>query len=332
MWSSLARRVASRTAKTRVATPPDETMISVRRLLAALFERRCTSTSSRTTTTTTTNNFDKCARHHQVARRKQHQHHHNNNNNQYHNHLRRMMGSSTSNSNIRSNNNSPVGWKSLLLLIATGSGVLFFFENEKKRRMKSIAENQKGVGKAAVGGPFELINAATNKKFTDKDLLGNFCLIYFGFTTCPDICPDELEKMAEVIDIVEKETEKQNSNDNNASSSSSSSLKRTPLVPVFISIDPERDTAKVVKEYVKEFHPKLIGLTGSKEQCAKAARAYRVYYHKTNESSKDYLVDHSIIMYLIDKNGDFVAFYGKNYEARPMAMSILEHMSSPSSK
>jgi len=242
-----------------------------------------------------------------------------------------MMGSSTSNSNIRSNNNSPVGWKSLLLLIATGSGVLFFFENEKKRRMKSIAENQKGVGKAAVGGPFELINAATNKKFTDKDLLGNFCLIYFGFTTCPDICPDELEKMAEVIDIVEKETEKQNSNpDNNASSSSS--LKRTPLVPVFISIDPERDTAKVVKEYVKEFHPKLIGLTGSKEQCAKAARAYRVYYHKTNESSKDYLVDHSIIMYLIDKNGDFVAFYGKNYEARPMAMSILEHMSSPSSK
>ena len=241
-----------------------------------------------------------------------------------------MMGSSTSNSNIRSNNNSPVGWKSLLLLIATGSGVLFFFENEKKRRMKSIAENQKGVGKAAVGGPFELINAATNKKFTDKDLLGNFSLIYFGFTTCPDICPDELEKMAEVIDIVEKETEKQNSNpDNNASSSSS--LKRTPLVPVFISIDPERDTAKVVKEYVKEFHPKLIGLTGSKEQCAKAARAYRVYYHKTNESSKDYLVDHSIIMYLIDKNGDFVAFYGKNYEARPMAMSILEHMSSPSS-
>ena len=242
-----------------------------------------------------------------------------------------MMGSSTSNSNIRSNNNSPVGWKSLLLLIATGSGVLFFFENEKKRRMKSIAENQKGVGKAAVGGPFELINAATNKKFTDKDLLGNFSLIYFGFTTCPDICPDELEKMAEVIDIVEKETEKQNSNpDNNASSSSS--LKRTPLVPVFISIDPERDTAKVVREYVKEFHPKLIGLTGSKEQCAKAARAYRVYYHKTNESSKDYLVDHSIIMYLIDKNGDFVAFYGKNYEARPMAMSILEHMSSPSSK
>ena len=242
-----------------------------------------------------------------------------------------MMGSSTSNSNIRSNNNSPVGWKSLLLLIATGSGVLFFFENEKKRRMKSIAENQKGVGKAAVGGPFELINAATNKKFTDKDLLGNFSLIYFGFTTCPDICPDELEKMAEVIDIVEKETEKQNSNPDNNASSSSSSLKRTPLVPVFISIDPERDTANVVKEYVKEFHPKLIGLTGSKEQCAKAARAYRVYYHKTNESSKDYLVDHSIIMYLIDKNGDFVAFYGKNYEARPMAMSILEHMSSPSS-
>ena len=234
-----------------------------------------------------------------------------------------MMYSMSSGSGSN-NNNSPVGWKSLLLLVLTGSGVLFFFENEKKRRMKSIAENQKGVGKAAVGGPFELINAATNKKFTDKDLLGNFCLIYFGFTTCPDICPDELEKMSEVIDIVEKETEKKD----NSSNTPSSANKIPPLVPVFISIDPERDTTKVVKEYVKEFHPKLIGLTGTKEQCAKAARAYRVYYHKTNESSKDYLVDHSIIMYLIDKRGDFVAFYGKNYEARPMAMNILEHISS----
>ena len=151
-------------------------------------------------------------------------------------------------------------------------------------------------------------------------------MIYFGFTTCPDICPDELEKMSEVIDIVEKETEKKD----NSSNTPSSANKIPPLVPVFISIDPERDTTKVVKEYVKEFHPKLIGLTGSKEQCAKAARAYRVYYHKTNESSKDYLVDHSIIMYLIDKRGDFVAFYGKNYEARPMAMNILEHISSVS--
>ena len=80
--------------------------------------------------------------------------------------------------------------------------------------MKSIAENQKGVGKVAVGGPFELIIAATNKKFTDKDLLGNFCLIYSGFTTCPYICPDELEKMSQVIEIVEKETEKKDNSSN----------------------------------------------------------------------------------------------------------------------
>lgn len=237
-------------------------------------------------------------------------------NNQYD--QRRSYSSSRS-----SQSQSPVGWKSFFLLLSTGSILLYFFDSEKKRRMKSIAENQKGVGKAAVGGPFELINAETNKKFTERDLIGNYALIYFGFTTCPDICPDELEKMAEVIEIVEKGI---NNNNNSKSKNDNNNSKINKLVPVFISIDPERDTTKVVKEYVKEFHPNLIGLTGTKEQCAKAARAYRVYYHKTNESSKDYLVDHSIIMYLIDKNGDFVAFYGKNFEAKQMASSILEHM------
>jgi len=327
MFSAFARRVASQSAKARMTsistttttttttTPIDETtMTSTRRLFAASFERRCASTRSTTATTRSKFASPLPPRAFLLHRQRPHQREHD----RYLRNNARMMYSTSS-----TINNSPVGWKSLLLLVLTGSGVLFFFENEKKRRMKIIAENQKGVGKAAVGGPFELINAATNKKFTDKDLLGNYCLIYFGFTTCPDICPDELEKMSEVVDIVEKEVEKQKSN--------TTAHESSPLVPVFISIDPERDTTKVVKEYVKEFHPKLIGLTGSKEQCAKAARAYRVYYHKTNESSKDYLVDHSIIMYLIDKKGDFVAFYGKNYEARPMAMSIVEHMSSLSS-
>jgi protein SCO1/2 len=113
--------------------------------------------------------------------------------------------------------------------------------------------------------------------------------------------------MAECVDLVEKAGK--------------------TITPVFISIDPERDTVKRVKEYVKEFHPRLIGVTGSVEACKSAAKQYRVYYHKTgDEDGDDYLVDHSIIMYLVDPHGEFVTFYGKNYEAAPMAEAILEQM------
>jgi protein SCO1/2 len=102
---------------------------------------------------------------------------------------------------------------------------------------------------------------------------------------------------------------------------------KLPLTPVFVSIDPERDTVARVAEYVKEFHPRLLGLTGTVEACKRAAKQYRVYYHKTgDDDDADYLVDHSIIMYLVDKNGDFVTFYGKNYEAKEMAEAIVEQM------
>lgn len=199
----------------------------------------------------------------------------------------------------------PVGWMSLAMVCATGTGLLYYYENEKARRLQSIKAGP-SVGKAAIGGPFKLVNAATGKPFTDESLQGEFALLYFGFTMCPDICPDELLKMADAVGHVEKAGKS--------------------LQPVFISIDPERDTVARVKEYVAEFHPKLIGLTGSVQACKDAAKQYRVYYHKTSDDPKDYLVDHSIIMYLVDPKGGFVTFYGKNYTAADMGTSIVEHM------
>ncbi|MCD7462361.1 Protein SCO1 1, mitochondrial [Datura stramonium] len=98
------------------------------------------------------------------------------------------------------------------------------------------------------------------------------------------------------------------------------------VVPVFISVDPERDTVEQVGEYVKEFHPNLIGLTGSPEEIKKTARAYRVYYMKTEEEGSDYLVDHSIVMYLMDPKMDFVKFFGKNNDVDMLADGIIKEI------
>ncbi len=205
---------------------------------------------------------------------------------------------------------NPIGWKSLALTFATGGGLLYAFEAQRARRLDALQQTVgPSAGRAALGGHFSLRCAnADGAPFNTADLKGKYALLYFGFTMCPDICPDELEKMAEAVNLVRK------------------SAAAEPVVPVFVSIDPERDTVPRVKAYVKEFHPDLIGLTGSVEACKEAAKKYKVYYHKTSDDADDYLVDHSIIMYLVDKRGDFVTFYGKNYTAEEMANAILEQM------
>ena len=124
-----------------------------------------------------------------------------------------------------------------------------------------------------------------------------------GFTMCPDICPDELLKMADAVGHVEKAGKS--------------------LRPVFISIDPERDTVARVKEYVAEFHPKLIGLTGSVQACKDAAKQYRVYYHKTSDDPKDYLVDHSIIMCVTFIQNIFIVFACNCYYHSDLPIEVL---------
>jgi len=180
-------------------------------------------------------------------------------------------------------------------MCATGGGLLWWYDAERRRRLESIRAGPSS-GKASIGGAFGNMKLANEngRAWRTDELKGTFALLYFGFTMCPDICPDELEKMAECVDLVEKAGKS--------------------IVPVFVSIDPERDTVSRVKEYVKEFHADMIGLTGSDKQCEDAARKYRVYYRKTgDEAAKDdYLVDHSIITYLLNPEGEFVTFYGKN--------------------
>jgi len=201
----------------------------------------------------------------------------------------------------------PVTLQGLLITLMAGAAGITAVKSYRDTKVQHVtAQSQQVAGKAAVGGPFELVDY-DGKPFSDKDLRGEFALLYFGFTFCPDICPDELEKVSEAIDLVEKKVGVQ-------------------IVPVFISVDPERDTPAKIKSYVKEFHPRMLGLTGSLEDVKRTSKAYRVYFNKTTDNAKDYLVDHSIIHYLIDPEGEFVTFYAKSYTAEQMADSMAEHV------
>ncbi|BAF07878.1 Os02g0159700, partial [Oryza sativa Japonica Group] len=176
---------------------------------------------------------------------------------------------------------------------------------ELKNRTSAVKQ-EPSVGTAAIGGPFNLLNH-DGKPVTQKDFFGKWTLLYFGFTHCPDICPDELQKMALAIDKIKEKA-------------------KMEVVPVFITVDPERDTVEQVRDYVNEFHPNLIGLTGTTDEIRKVARAYRVYYMKTEEEGSDYLVDHSIVMYLMNPKMEFVKFYGKNYDADSLADGIIKEL------
>ncbi|KAI3544315.1 SCO1/SenC [Colletotrichum filicis] len=203
----------------------------------------------------------------------------------------------------------PFSWKAGLLFVGTGVGLTWYFEAEKQRmERKRIAEATKGMGRPKVGGQFELTDQNGNK-FTSEDMKGRYALVYFGFTHCPDICPDELDKMAQMYDLVEKQ-------------------RPGSVLPLFITCDPERDTPKVVKEYLSEFHPKFIGLTGTYDEIKAMCKLYRVYFSTPQhvKPGQDYLVDHSIYFYLMDPEGDFVEALGRQHSPSQAAKIILDHM------
>lgn len=212
-------------------------------------------------------------------------------------------------SQTSSNRKVPISWTSLVVLLVAGGGVLLYVKKLKREKEEaSEKERTRSLGKAALGGPFSLTDH-NGKVKTDKDFLGQWILIYFGFTFCPDICPDELEKMANTLDMLDK----------------TEGLPK--LQPLFISVDPERDTPEILKNYLKEFHPRILGLTGTNEEVHQATKAYRVYYSMAPaDDDNDYLVDHTIIMYLVDPNGNFVDYYGQNRTAQEMTAGIANHM------
>ncbi|KAF9115546.1 Cu-binding protein [Mortierella sp. AM989] len=209
-----------------------------------------------------------------------------------------------------------LNWKTLGVFTLTGAGLLYYFRQEKKRveaareEEARLAKENVTFGKPKIGGPFSLINH-NGSRMTNEDFKGRYMLIYFGFTNCPDICPEELDKMAEVLNTLNADPEIGN-----------------VITPIFITCDPQRDTVTEVKEYVKDFHKDLIGLTGSMEEIAKIAKAYRVYFSKPPKvaEGEDYLVDHSIFFYLMSPEGEFVDCYAKDHTAEHVSESVKKHI------
>jgi protein SCO1/2 len=158
-------------------------------------------------------------------------------------------------------------------------------------------------GTADVGGPFTL-TAHTGGRVSEEAFRGKYMLVAFGFTHCPDLCPAELQVMSAALDAMGPEADR--------------------IQPVFITIDPERDTAARLSEYVAHFHPRLIGLTGSKDEIAAVAKSYHVWYEKVDGTdTSDYLMDHTSITYLMDPDGEFVKHFSFGTSAKALSEALL---------
>lgn len=170
-------------------------------------------------------------------------------------------------------------------------------------RLRAPTQVMSSIGKAAVGGPFTLTDH-TGRRVSDRDFRGQYILVYFGFTFCPDVCPSGLQVMAAALDQLGPKAEK--------------------ITPIFISVDPERDTPEQLAQYVPSFHPRLVGLTGTPDEIQDVTKAYRVYYRKVKDekSTAEYTIDHTSIIYLMSPDGEFIAHFTHATPASAMAEKL----------
>jgi protein SCO1/2 len=189
-----------------------------------------------------------------------------------------------------------LGAVTVAALLGATVGYIYTFQNDDP-----FSQCRGGQIAGDIGGPFTLIDG-TGKTVTDADVLAKPALIYFGYTFCPDVCPLDNARNAEAVDILEE--------------------MGFDVTPVFISIDPERDTPEVMGETAANLHPKMIGLTGSPEQVKVASQAFKTFYRKQEAEDAFYLVDHSTFTYLMLPGTGFADFFRREDTADQMAERV----------
>lgn len=190
-----------------------------------------------------------------------------------------------------------------LLILLVGAGAYIWSLPDAGLQ---TAGGQRSSGAAQIGGPFELVDQ-TGAERTAADFEGRHMLIYFGYTFCPDVCPTSLAAMSHGLEQLQAEAPELGEK----------------VVPLFITVDPERDDVAALASYAEHFHPDLVALTGSAEQIAATAKAYRVYYRKAeDESASDYLVDHSSFIYLMGPDGFYVSHFSHNAQPQEIAEGL----------
>ena len=191
-----------------------------------------------------------------------------------------------------------VGAVCIAVFLISASVYIIFFNNNgngfSKCRAGQVAGN--------IGGSFSLINE-DGIVVTDIDVIKRPSLIYFGYTFCPDICPLDTYRNAEAVTLLEEDG--------------------YDVTPIFITFDPVRDTPEVLKQFTDYMHPKMVGLTGSKDEIKKVAKKYRVYFKKQNtDDSENYLVDHTAFTYLVLPEIGFVDFFRRELTAEQLAEKV----------
>ncbi len=192
-----------------------------------------------------------------------------------------------------------------LASLTVGAAVALAFVASKNNTATRVTTS----GVVDIGGAFTLTDHK-GRSVTEKSLLGKYSLVFFGFTYCPDVCPIALQNITAALDMLGPNSER--------------------ITPIFITTDPERDTAEKIAEFVKGFHKDLIGLTGTPEQIKSAAKAYRVYYAKAmnKDAPGGYTIDHMTVIYFMGPDGKYISHFNHATPAKDMAKRInliLEH-------
>ena len=191
----------------------------------------------------------------------------------------------------------------VLLLASVAAGALWHLGDLKSRNgVQTISTGEQ----VSIGGPFRLTDQNQMIR-TEKDFQGKYMLVFFGYTYCPDVCPTTLAVMADALQKIGSLADK--------------------VTPVFITVDPKRDTPEKIKTYLSSFGPRFVGLTGDSTDIASVAKEYRVYYREhPPENGGEYTVDHSGVVYLMDPNGMFVANYSLDTGPDMLAADLIRRL------